>query len=671
MNICKQIIAALSISFCLFANTTFYNSGYNLSCNQSFPCPDEIKDRVYFWVAIFSKYHDDQVVLHDAKEPWKVYDVIDTPLSCEQSGRTNNKIQKKREQIKTTLLSIYKKQKNQQPLSPLESVLFDYFKDSDTKEFKKASKRVRCQNGLKSLFSKGIGVYNHYQKDIVNFLDQHNVSKDIQYLPFVESAYNPTAYSKVGAAGMWQIMPSTARKLGLTVNNTIDERFDPLKASKGAALYLKQSNDHLRTYITKLGMTDHHLLGPFVITSYNYGVLGAKNMLKKVGLNYSKILTDYKGKRSKTAVQNFYSSFLAARYVAIHRDKFFDTARLNANFNKPIKITMQKELTAKTLISFLNLDTTQFKSLNPILRKKIWDGRKRIPVKTNINLPHDHAINTSQLEQLWTKNFDDPIVNELKYKVRSGDTACSIAKNHNIACKKLISENNLGRRGLIRRGQILTIPFKEETTAQQKKRIQKTNTVKIKKQAKQTIIKIEKIITKPKNLEFHGPPIPPKIALKKEQGPMDISIKESLEAIGIGEYLFTDVEIKNRKKYYSIKVNDQETLGHYAEWLNLDTSSSIKKLNRLKSKSIKLDETLYLPIQSKKQLNRFENARIDFHQGIEDLLKQHYNVIGLQHHSIQKNDSLASISKNITYQFGYYVDLILRYVGWDYFEGRV
>ncbi len=62
----------------------------------------------------------------------------------------------------------------------------------------------------------------------------------VALIPEVESGYNPRAVSKKGAAGLWQLMPETARSLGLRVDEHRDERFDPVKSTRVALSYIKQ-----------------------------------------------------------------------------------------------------------------------------------------------------------------------------------------------------------------------------------------------------------------------------------------------------------------------------------------------------------------------------------------------------------------------------------------------
>ena len=69
-------------------------------------------------------------------------------------------------------------------------------------------------------------------------LASYNLPPDLIVLPIIESGYNNMAYSPVGAGGMWQFMPYTARRFGLVVDWWLDERRDPFKATVAAAKYL-------------------------------------------------------------------------------------------------------------------------------------------------------------------------------------------------------------------------------------------------------------------------------------------------------------------------------------------------------------------------------------------------------------------------------------------------
>jgi membrane-bound lytic murein transglycosylase D len=72
------------------------------------------------------------------------------------------------------------------------------------------------------------------------YLLRHKLPLDLKYLPVVESALDPKAVSRVGATGLWQFMPSTARWFGLEINHQIDERSDPNESTDAALNYLTQ-----------------------------------------------------------------------------------------------------------------------------------------------------------------------------------------------------------------------------------------------------------------------------------------------------------------------------------------------------------------------------------------------------------------------------------------------
>jgi hypothetical protein len=101
-----------------------------------------------------------------------------------------------------------------------------------------------------------------YWPTILSALKDEGLPADLGHLVWIESAFNVEAKSVVGALGLWQFMPATARDFGLKVSaaERIDERLDPVKSSKAAAQYL--------SLLLKQFGTDRYLLA---IASYNAG----------------------------------------------------------------------------------------------------------------------------------------------------------------------------------------------------------------------------------------------------------------------------------------------------------------------------------------------------------------------------------------------------------------
>ncbi len=82
---------------------------------------------------------------------------------------------------------------------------------------------------------------NRYFPVVAPILKQHDIPEDFLYLMVIESNLNPKARSAVGAAGLWQFMPGTAKDFGLEVNTEVDERLDVRKSTDAACRYLKQA----------------------------------------------------------------------------------------------------------------------------------------------------------------------------------------------------------------------------------------------------------------------------------------------------------------------------------------------------------------------------------------------------------------------------------------------
>ena len=99
-------------------------------------------------------------------------------------------------------------------------------------------------------------------------LEKYGIPDDFRYIPLAESALRPKAISRAGAAGYWQLMPGTARDLGLKVSKRIDERFNVGKATDAACRYL-------RALYTQLGSWS------LVAAAYNAGPGLVANRLKR------------------------------------------------------------------------------------------------------------------------------------------------------------------------------------------------------------------------------------------------------------------------------------------------------------------------------------------------------------------------------------------------------
>lgn len=122
---------------------------------------------------------------------------------------------------------------------------------------------------LRGDFSKSLTRMDKYASMITRKLDARDMPRELIYLAMIESNFNPTARSRVGAVGMWQFMSGTARSFGLTVKGRTDERKDPNEATDAALQYLSALHNRFGSWY-------------LAAAAYNSGEGAVSRALKKV-----------------------------------------------------------------------------------------------------------------------------------------------------------------------------------------------------------------------------------------------------------------------------------------------------------------------------------------------------------------------------------------------------
>ncbi len=162
--------------------------------------------------------------------------------------------------------------------------------------------KIRAQSGLADKFRRAAETASEYLSTMEEIFLTHGLPPSLTRMAFVESMFNIEAKSKVGASGIWQFMPETAR-LFMYVNNLVDERNSPIKATRAAAQLLLKNYAELGSW-------------PHAITAYNHGTYGMLQAIKKTGsLDFDKTILQYESPSFGFASKNFYGEFIAARRV--------------------------------------------------------------------------------------------------------------------------------------------------------------------------------------------------------------------------------------------------------------------------------------------------------------------------------------------------------------------
>ena len=178
-----------------------------------------------------------------------------------------------------------------------------------------ASKRVRAQRGVAHELKAGRKRAKPWLRKVRAELALEGLPQEIALMTFVESMFNTKAYSSAGAAGIWQLMPATARELGLKVRRKQDERMDVLKATKAAAKLLKRNYKMLQSW-------------PLAVTGYNHGAYGVKRAIRKVGSRkLEDLIENYKKRSWGFASKNFYAELIAMIRI-------FDSGATSGNHKK-------------------------------------------------------------------------------------------------------------------------------------------------------------------------------------------------------------------------------------------------------------------------------------------------------------------------------------------------
>ena len=229
-------------------------NNHRLECTLAIPCPKDIWPRVDFWIDVYSRWVSTDAILHDKTNPERVYRV----LSGESCGgkKVSDVVERHKVEIRKKLKNLADDIDAGIRISNSEDrALLALFPKSSVAIIKDAIDGIRCQSGNRDRFYQALKRYDLYGALVRNVLSRAGLPSDIQYLPLVESFYDPAAYSRLGAAGLWQIMPGTAKELGLNLTATVDERLDPELATYAAAAYLSKS------YVSLMSASKKNLAG--------------------------------------------------------------------------------------------------------------------------------------------------------------------------------------------------------------------------------------------------------------------------------------------------------------------------------------------------------------------------------------------------------------------------
>lgn len=349
--------------------------------SKEFQIPKSLMPRVGFWFDIYTKYGSNQHVIHHTKYPWVVFDVIDTSEIDEDTSlhkwtryhKAKKHVRSQYAKIKSRLKSLSRR-KSYRGLNAFDKKLYAALinvRGSRRTVFREAYLSMRSQLGQKDFFLNGL----HYSPRYLPYMEQIFLAKglpvELTRIPFVESSFNPHAESKVGASGIWQIMPRTGKSY-FTVSENFDERNSPLKASLAAAELLKHNYKVLKDW-------------PLSVVAYNHGATGIKNALKKSkSTNIIQLISRYHQGSFKFASANFFPSFLAALFAEKYSKEIFrNNLKEQEQLLRYSIYTLAKPMKASKLVKMLGVESKTFVDYNLDLKSA---------VKSNAVIPKNYRF---------------------------------------------------------------------------------------------------------------------------------------------------------------------------------------------------------------------------------------------------------------------------------------
>lgn len=289
-------------------------------------------------------------------------------------------------------------------------------------------------------------------------LNRYQLPYELKYLPIIESALNPIARSRVGAAGLWQFMPATGKLYGLEINSLVDERMDPIRATDAACRFL---SNLYKIY------GDWNL----VIAAYNCG-----------GGNVNKAIRRAGGKRDFWSIypflpsetRNYVPIFIAANYAMNYGHEH---GICKAPIEKTIltdTICIKQRMHLQQVSEKLEISMEELRRLNPQYSRDILPGGKDYTLclpteKVGLFIEQQDSIIAHKADSLIHNRraeIDLAKVTSINgayrvngvtyYTIKNGDTLGGIAKRFHCSVKQLKKWNGL-KSDIIRAGKKLKI----------------------------------------------------------------------------------------------------------------------------------------------------------------------------------------------------------------------
>ncbi len=414
MQLVRKLFIPLCLSLALLASGTPSAADEIAGSRPSpFPVPNGLAPAVEFWKRVFSEFSSSQIVYFDPLDLSKIYEVTEVG----EDSRSDGYINAERER-----------------LAAAHGVDLE---------------RVKAQRGIKERTAAGIKRSGRYIAQIQQIFRERGLPPELSYLPIVESSYDIGARSSVGALGIWQFMPRTGREY-MRVTSSVDERRDPIEASRAAAAYLKQAYNSLGSW-------------PLAITSYNFGQAGMARAVAEVGSDdLMDLIARYNHPYWGFPPKQFYAEFLAAVEIGSNPSLYFPGFSHDAAVQIN-EVEVERNVSLASLIQRSGLGREEFFGWNPAIHPRA----RIVPAGYRMKLPADRSIEplvmqakleTTDLQTGKAAAAQKRSAQVVHHKVKPGETLYEIARRYGASVQRIAQVNGIRHSRSLRAGSTLRIP---------------------------------------------------------------------------------------------------------------------------------------------------------------------------------------------------------------------
>jgi membrane-bound lytic murein transglycosylase D len=633
MNFTRRILLPAIV---LAVSIGCFSAGAQAPDSGPFAHPPELEADVRFWIRVYTEVTTDQGLLHDDWNLGLVYEVLRFDPADSPRQREHTVMQAKARYAE--LLRRFAAGNTENLTAHERRILHTFGEKATPAQFRDAIERIRFQLGQADRFHEGLIRAQAYEANISRVLADRGVPAEIGALPHVESSFNPAAYSRVGAAGLWQFMPGTAKRY-MRVDSLVDQRLDPYSATEAAA---------------NLMLYNYRLLGswPLAVTAYNHGPGGLRRAQDDLGTsNIAVIVKRYQGATFGFASRNFYVAFLAALEVDRNAEKYFGPLTHLPDAPSTL-VTVPDYIAIDALGKAFKADLGALKVLNPALRPPIWSKARFVPRGYALRVPG--SPQPADIAAAWARLSPAERYlaqrNDGAHRMRRGESLAGVAAASGVTVNRLLAVNGWNGARPVERGEIVHIPLpaSRADSAETQAIAAATPGVAAAPQppAAKTAAAPSAAATSAAAADALAPAVP--TVAKLPPPPKEPVSERQAESAALlpaasptGNADTTDYGVGPGN---TVVVQAAETLGHLADWSKVG-SQSLLALNKLhKNAMVTLGHKVKLDL-SRVSAAQFEAARREYHRQLQESFFAAHRISGTENYVIKRGDSLWIIAQ--------------------------